>query len=108
MSPRRKVPDAETAQAWLAAVQQSGLTPVEWCAEAGVDARSLHCWRLTLARRSAEGAPQFVEVVPRSERVTIPTATAGLRVHVRDVVVEVATGFDADTLAEVLRVVRAC
>jgi hypothetical protein len=109
MSPRRKVPDAETAQAWLAAVQQSGLTPVEWCAEAGVDARSLQCWRLALAKRGARPALQFVEVVPRAGRGAAPAPVPPpLRVHLRDVVVEVAAGFDADTLAKVLRVVRAC
>jgi hypothetical protein len=37
MSPRRKVPYAETAKAWLAAAEQSGLSFVEWCAEAGVN-----------------------------------------------------------------------
>ena len=41
MSSRRKVPNAETAQTWLDAAERSGLTRVQWCAQAGVDARSL-------------------------------------------------------------------
>lgn len=32
MSRRRKVSNAETAQFWLAAAEQSGLTRVAWCA----------------------------------------------------------------------------
>lgn len=107
MPPRLKVPNAETAEAWLAAAQQSGLTRVEWCAAAGVDARSLQMWRLVLARRAARPAVQFVEIVARPG-TGVPTPPPALRVELRDVVIEVVPGFDADSLAEVLRVVRAC
>lgn len=108
MSPvRRKVPNAETAQAWLDAAQGSGLTRVQWCAEAGVDARSLQAWRVALARRAARPAAPFVELVARSVRGPA-SATPALRVYVGDVVIEVTSGFHAESLAEVLRVVRAC
>ena len=109
MSLRRKVPNAETAQVWLDAAEQSGLTRVEWCAQAGVDARSLQAWRLALARRALRPVVQFVEWVPRIEMSAAqPVATPPLRVQVRDVVIEVVAGFHADTLTEILRVVRAC
>lgn len=105
---RRKVPNAETAQAWLAAAQHSGLTRVEWCKEAGVDARSLQAWRVALARRAARPAAQFVELVERDAQPPPAPAAYPLRLQLRDVVIEVAPGFHADSLAEVLRVVRAC
>ena len=107
MSPRRKVPDAETAQSWLAAAERSGLTRAQWCAEEGVDARSLQAWRIALARRAARArAHAFVELVAR---VPAPAAEPpALRMHVGDVVIEVAPGFHPASLAEVLRVVRSC
>ena len=101
---RLKVPNAETAQVWLDAAEHSGLTRVDWCAQAGVDARSLQAWRVTLARRAARPL-QFVELVPSVEH---PAAPRPLRVQLRDVVIEVDPGFHAESLAEVLRVVRAC
>lgn len=107
MSRRRKVPNAETAQTWLDAAQRSGLTRAQWCAEAGVDARSLQCWRIALARRASRPALQFVELVPGPDRKPVLGPPA-LRVHVNNAVIEVAAGFDAESLAEVLRVVRAC
>jgi hypothetical protein len=109
MSHRRKVPNAETARAWLDAAERSGLTRAQWCAEAGVDARSLQCWRIALARRAPQPVPPFVELVPRSSGVPAPGAVPpALRVHVGDVMIEVVSGFHAESLAEVLRVVRAC
>ena len=109
MSCRRKVPNAETAQLWLEAARRSGLTRVEWCAQAGVDARSLQAWRVTLERRAARPPLQFVEVVARADaRVAPPPAPPPLRVQLLDVVIEVKAGFNTHALAEVLRVVRAC
>ena len=80
MSFRRKVPNAETAQVWLDAAEQSGLTRVEWCAQAGVDARSLQACRLALARRASRPVgtfgktlslcDKFVTTLHRSERQT--------------------------------------
>jgi hypothetical protein len=107
MSRRRKVPNAETAQTWLAAAERSGLTRAQWCAEAGVDARSLQCWRIALARRAVRPGVHFVELVPTPDRGSAPPPVS-LRVQVSDVVIEVPSGFDAASLAEVLRVVRAC
>ena len=109
MSHRRKVPNAETAQVWLDAAHQSGLTRVEWCAQTGVDARSLQAWRVALARRAARPAVRFLELVPRGpDAAPQPVAPPPLRVQLRDVVIELAAGFHAESLAEVLRVVRAC
>ena len=69
----------------------------------------MQAWRLALARRALRPVVQFVELVPRIEVSAVqPVATPPLRVQVRDVVIEVVAGFHADTLTEVLRVVRAC
>jgi hypothetical protein len=106
MSHRRKVPDALTAQAWLDAASRSGLSRVQWCAQEGVDARSLQCWRLTLARRARQESA-FVEWVPRADPAALPPAPP-LRLHLNDVVIEVSERFSSVSLAEVLRLVRAC
>jgi len=109
MSRRRKVPNAETAQVWLDAAQQSGLTRVEWCARTGVDARSLQAWRVALARRAARPAVQFLELVPRAgDAAAHSVAPPPLRVQIGDIVIEVVAGFHPESLAEVLRVVRVC
>lgn len=116
MSVRRKVPNAKVARSCLDALHRSGLPLVEWCASAGIDGRSLHCWRLAFARRAGRGAGQrFVELVPAPAHSSIAEAEASpravpppLRVQLGDVVIDVAVGFHADSLAEVLRVVRAC
>ncbi len=94
MSVRRKVPDAETARAWLDAAARSGLARAAWCAATGVDARSLQCWRLALDRRAARSASPFGEWVPRSDSpASARPAHAPLRVHVGDAIVEVPWGF---------------
>ena len=109
MSRRRKVPNAETAQAWLDAAERSGLTRAQWCAEAGVDARSLRCWRIALARRAARPVARFVELVPRADHGSaLQPVPPALRVLIGDLVIEVASGFHAESLARLLRVVRAC
>jgi len=109
MSVRRKVPDADTARVWLDAAKRSGLARVEWCAAAGVDARSLQCWRLALDRRAARPANPFVEWVARPDPVmSTPPSPSSLRVHVGDAIVDVPPGFHAQSLAEVIRVLRSC
>jgi hypothetical protein len=110
MSARRKVPDAETARAWLDAARRSGLSRVEWCAIVGVDARSLQCWRNVLERRAARTAPAFVEWVarPRRPRAAPATPSPSLRVHVGDLIVEVPVEFHADSLASLIHVLRSC
>lgn len=69
----------------------------------------MQAWRVALDRRAARPAVQFVELVPRATVCAVqPAAPPPLRVQLRDVVIDVALGFHADTLAEVLRVVRGC
>jgi hypothetical protein len=109
MSVRRKVPDAETARAWLDAAERSGLDRAAWCAAAGVDARSLQCWRLALDRRATRSTSPFVEWVPRSDSpASARRDHVPLRVHVGDAIVEVPRGFHAESLADVVRVLRSC
>lgn len=69
---RRKLKSEAEAREALAAVSASGLSGVDWAAANGVDARSLHGWRLSLQRKDralAEEAPlRLVEwVVPPAE-----------------------------------------
>lgn len=109
MSIRRKVPDAETARTWLDAARRSGLPRADWCAAAGVDARSLQCWRLALDRRAARSVSPFVEWVARPEAVeAVPPAHLPLRVHVGGAIVDVPRAFHAESLAAVIRVLRSC
>lgn len=109
MTMRRKVPDAETARTWLDAARRSGLPRVDWCAAAGVDARSLQCWRLALDRRATRSASPFVEWVARPEAVEAgPPAHPPLRVHVGEAIVDVPPGFHAESLAAAIRVLRSC
>lgn len=66
----RKVVDASDAQSCLAAAAASGLSGRDWAHQNGVDARSLHAWRMILGRkRAGVGAPvvRLVELVDLEE-----------------------------------------
>ena len=82
MSFRRKVPNAETAQVWLDAAEQSGLTRVEWCAQAEVDAQTLQVWLLAPARR-ARWFKSWSKFYEPSSSAAQPGATTRLRVQGR-------------------------
>ena len=103
---RQKLKNETEARAALAAVATSGLSGVEWAHANGVDARSLHCWKLTLRRRGrVETGPELrlVELV-----VPPPVTEARYRIRVGDIVVEVDDRFEAATLRRVLGVVTGC
>jgi len=53
----RKLRDEADARACLAAMEASGLSLSEWARQHGMDGRSLHCWRMSLARRSSSPPP---------------------------------------------------
>ncbi len=53
MATRRKVRDEQEARDLLDELRGSGLGMVEFCARAGVDGRSLNCWRFNLERKGA-------------------------------------------------------
>lgn len=89
---------AGLVQAW----QESGIPLRAWCAREGIDGRSMRYW---LDRQSRGPTLHLIEVTPRRAPARPRSA---VRVVLGDVAVVVADDFVEDTLARVLRVVRAC
>jgi hypothetical protein len=105
---RRKVVDREDAEDLLDAWQEGNLEFRDFCADRGVDGRSLRCWRTNLERREAprpSSAVRLVEVTPRTAPVR---STSTYRVIVGDVTVEIDDAFCGDTLLRLLDVVGRC
>ena len=106
---RRKVRDEQETRGLLDELRDSGLGMPEFCARAGVDGRSLNCWRVNLERRDAEevtGPPAAVrslEVVAARP----PTKRAWYRVRMGQVVIEVDDDFEEHTLGHLLSVASA-
>ena len=96
---RRKILDEADAWACLAAVEAAGLSRGEWARANGVDGRSLHCWWLALRGREAEAPPPMRMV----ELIAAPTSESALLVRAGRCEVEVAPGFDEETLLRMLR-----
>ena len=98
----RKLNGESEARAAVAAVEASGLSGVAWAHAHGVDARSLHAWRLAFRRRAAAGQPELrlVELVSPG-----PSREARYRVVVGEVAIEVDDRFEAETLRRLLAVV---
>ncbi len=111
MATRRKVRDEQEARVLLEELRSSGLGMVEFCARAGVDGRSLNCWRFNLERKGAgdvgvtppPAAMRFLEVVG----VQPPARRAVYRLRLSRVVIEVNDDFDEDALGRLLSVVSA-
>jgi hypothetical protein len=104
---RRKIRDAEDAQACLEALEASGLALCAWSDANGVDPRSLNAWRLNRQRRerSAEAPVTLIEVVPTS---TIQAPGTRYRVCYGALAVEVDEAFDEGVLRRLLAVVLSC
>ena len=100
----RKIRDHADAAACLAAIASSGLALRAWCHAEGVNARSLHAWRLALSR-SVALAPAKLRLV---ELVSAPLAAPPLRVHMRDLSIEVPATFDELALRRLVGVLRQC
>ena len=99
----RKIRDRQDALACLKALDASGMTLTPWARAHGVDARSLHCWRLNLeARRDTS---RIVELVPESPP---PRPPARYILRVDDVEFEVDDPFHEETLARLLDLVAPC
>jgi hypothetical protein len=111
MATRRKIRDEQEARGLLDELRGSGLGMPEFCARAGVDGRSLNCWRVNLERRDAgdvditppPAAVRFLEVVG----VRPPIKRAVYRVRLGRVVIEVDDDFEEDTLGRLLTVTSA-
>lgn len=104
----RKIEDARDARACVKAARAAGLSLGAWARRHGVDGRSLHAWSVNLARSPSATAlvrkPRLIELVPTSA----PQAATRYVVRVRDAAVEVGDDFRDETLARVVRVLRAC
>lgn len=103
----RKIVDARDARACVKAARTGGLSLGAWARRHGVDGRSLHAWSVNLGlASSARSKPGLIELVPRSE----PSGRTSARyvVRVGEAAVEVGDDFEDETLARVVRVLRAC
>jgi hypothetical protein len=92
----------------LDAVNLSGMTLKSWANAHGVDGRSLHAWKMNLARAASVGehprAARLVELVPHAQ----PAAVARYRILCGELAVEVNDDFDDGTLRRLLAVVAGC
>jgi hypothetical protein len=99
MSKRRKV-EAVEAEELVAAWQASGEPLSAWCSRQGIDGRSLRYW----VDRVPSPVLRLVELTPPRPS----HSRSGVCVRVRGMAVLVDDDFSDETLARVLRVVRAC
>ena len=104
----RKIWGERDARACVKAAKAAGLSLGAWARGHGVDGRSLHAWSVNLARTSPSSAaitkPTLIELVPT------PSPRVGSRfvVHLGDAAIEVGDDFQDETLARIMRVLRAC
>jgi len=120
----RKIKDANDARRCVSAADASGMTLTEWARDEGIDARSLHAWRMNLkldkkTRRSktrptksaaakTRGSARMVELVP-SVSVSRPQATrARYAVRCGALSIELGEDFEDETLRRLVRVVASC
>ena len=104
----RKIVDARDARACVKAAGTAGLSLGAWARRHGVDGRSLHAWSVNLGLSSVLAKPGLIELVPRSAQQVPGSGSARYVVRIGEMVVEVGDDFEDDTLARVVRVLRAC
>ena len=98
---RRKVANREEALELIEAWEDSGEPFGAFCADYGVDGRSLHCWKRNLERRQGAKDPvRLIELTP----VSAPSGSL-YRIAVGRVTIEVDDNFREDTLTRLLAVV---
>ncbi len=98
---RRKIIDEHDARTCLEEAARSGMTAGQWSREHGVDGRSLHAWKLNLARRGGHAPLRLVELLP----AVVSRTVSPMRVSCGPFVVEVPADFDEDGLVRLLGVV---
>lgn len=99
----RKIRDEADARACIAAVRAAGGDTVAWSRANGVDARSLHAWRMNLRPRTKPKKPALVELVPvaRSSGARYVIDLGEARIEFDDLC-------SVETLQRALRALRAC
>jgi len=104
----RKIEGARDASACVKAARVAGLSLGAWARRHGVDGRSLHAWSVNLTRSPSATdivvKPRLIELVPTAA----PRGPARYVVRVGDAMIEVGDDFQDETLARVVRVLRAC
>ena len=124
MSKRRKIEDEQEARRCLEALEAEGGDVRAWARAHGVDGRSLHAWRVNLARGGTNGpAPRWrrtrtaqstranglVELVPTGPTPAAVTSARGRYVlEVGKGRVEFGDDFSEGTLVRVVRMLRSC
>jgi hypothetical protein len=98
---RRKIIDEHDARACLEEAARNGMTAGQWAREHGIDGRSLHAWKVNLARREGRTPLRLVELLP----AVVPRRSSPMRVSCGPFVVEVPADFDEDSLVRLLGVV---
>ena len=90
---------------FLALRESQGLTYAELSRRTGISVSAFTWWSRRL-REEAEGSEgQFAQVSVVEERAT-PDSVGGVSIRVQDLVLDVEPGFDPETLAGVLAVIR--
>ena len=106
-APRRKVRDRKDAHELLSSLSRSGLPLSAFCRKAGVDGRSLQCWRLNLGHDREEHDANRAPVVRLVEVGGEPAAEeACYRIVVGDVAIEFDERFSDDTVLRLMDLAR--
>ena len=88
----------------LARFQKANCTVREWCEGEGVGIHQFYYWQRRLQETKKSKTPQVswcaVELIP--EASSKPPSKAGLTIHIGKARIEVAPGFQAQTLREVV------
>lgn len=101
----RKIWGERDARACVKAAKAAGLSLGAWARNHGVDGRSLHAWSVNLGLSpSAIMKPKLIELVPT------PALRGSARyvVRVGDLEIEIDDDFTDETLARIVRALRAC
>lgn len=106
MADTRKIRDADDAETCLATAERAGQAPRDWAHEHGVNARSLHMWRILLDRQKAPTTQplRLVELVSAA----VAPQPARYRLFCGDVGIELDERFDDAVVLRLLRLVREC
>jgi hypothetical protein len=121
---RRRIEDEAEARRCLLAIEREGWDIRTWAHAHGVDGRSLHAWRVNLARSStrtperrqremanfATSASELVELVPAPVHRIAPTPsnTGRYVLAIGDARVEFTDDFSEPTLRRIIGVLRSC
>ena len=115
----RKIEDEAEAVRCLRAAECEGMSVGVWARAHGVDGRSLHAWRMNIARRGTKAPVRRRKAAPKAsstahalvELVPAATAIAGsgrYAVVVGSARVEFGDDVSVATLRRVLEVLRSC